>query len=79
MWDEFDAWLKKIKDKRQQRNRFYFSSLLDESDRVEMMNYDLLDDMEAKSSVDVEQLIDKEELSLDNWLANAKQNYTHII
>ena len=40
---------------------------------------DILDDMEAKSSVDVEQLIDKEELSLDNWLANAKQNYTHII
>jgi hypothetical protein len=46
--------------------------LLDESDRVEMMNYDLLDDMEAKSSVDVEQLIDKEELSLENWEANAK-------
>lgn len=35
--------------------------------------------MEAKNSVDVEQLIDKEELSLDNLLANAKQNYTHII
>ena len=79
VWNEFDAWMKKIKVKRQQRDRFYFSSLLDESDRVEMMNYDLLDDMEAKSSVDVDQLIDKEELSLDNWLANAKQNYTHII
>jgi hypothetical protein len=48
------------------------SSLLDESDRAEMMSYDLLDDMEAKSSVDVEQLIDKEELSLENWEANAK-------
>ena len=44
-----------------------------------MINYDLLDDMEAKSSVDVEQLINKEELSLENWEANAKQNYTHII
>ena len=72
VWDEFDAWLKKIRDRRQQRDRFYFSSLLDESDKVEMMNYDLLDDMEAKSSVDVEQLIDKEDLSLDNWIANAK-------
>ena len=73
VWDEFDAWLKKIKDnRRQQRDRFYISSLLDESDRVEMMNYDLLDDMEAKSSVDVEQLIDKEEISLENWEADAK-------
>ena len=79
VWDEFDAWLKKIKDKRQQRDRLYFSSLLDESERVEMMNYDLLDGMEAKSSVDVDQLIDKEEISLENWEANAKSNYTHII
>lgn len=42
VWDEFDVWLKKIKDKRQQRDRFYFSSLLDENERAEMMNYDLL-------------------------------------
>ena len=71
--DEFEAWLKKIKEnRRQQRDKYYISSLLDESDRVGMMNYDLLDDMEAKSSVDVEQLIDKEELSLENWEANAK-------
>ena len=40
---------------------------------------DILDDMEAKSSVDVERLIDKEEISLENWESNAKQNYTHII
>ena len=55
-------------------NRFIknISSLLDENEIVEMMNYDLLDDMKAKSSVDVEQLIDKEELSLENWEANAK-------
>ena len=40
---------------------------------------DILDDMEAKSSVNVERLIDKEEISLENWESNAKQNYTHII
>ena len=73
VWDEFVAWLKKIRVKRRQRDRFLFSSLLlDENERVEMINYDLLDDMEAKSSVDVEQLIDKEEISLENWEANAK-------
>ena len=67
VWDEFSAWLKKIREnRRQQRNR------LTENERVKMMNYDLLDDMEARNSVDVEQLIDKEELSLDNWEADAK-------
>ena len=82
VWNEFSAWLKKIRENRsQQKNRYIenISSLLDENERVEMMNYDLLDDIEAKSSVDVEKLIDKEELSLEDWEANAKQNYTHII